>query len=278
MESAKTMFRSVRSLSGCTLAGLCFLATLGAGGGSPARSEQGASKGGEQYDKNLSRWKTMSESEREKVRERFRTWNALSDEQQSSLTSRFQHYRSLSPRRRRSYQRLAQRYHRVSPEERERLDTRFALWQRVDPRKRLVVRGALTGILSMEPEQRDRWNKMLPEKRRRFLRGVFRIARNDRRFDVEGLVRAPRERQQAALQRFLILNKDRLKPIFRPIGTVPFERWQSETPFQLSPELGRVWRRLSEVERWEIRRQIEHLKRDRRQGEFERLLRESSED
>ena len=257
---------------------LCLVLALQGGVFGVQSQETPSTQKKERYAKNLARWKAMSDSEREEARERFRRWNALSDSQQSELAKKMAEYRSFSGHRKRSFQRLAKAYFAATPLDRRKLEQKHEVWSRFSPEKRFILRAALDGIHGLPADHRKRWNSLSLKKKRGILRRFFRTARSDQQFDLGQIVRKGREEQDASMQRFFWMNRHRLSTIFESIGRIPGGHWKTRVPFPVSPELHRGWRRLSEVERWEIRRRIESQPPETQRADFERILRETVRD
>lgn len=153
-----------------TLAFTCAAALAGATQGTPSAAPSKPSV--EELRRNIAHWKSLPQSERDRIRQSYRRYQGFKPEQITTVQDNFRKFRNLTPERRRE---LSKKLQGLPPQERERVAQKLRELQDMGQDRRKMALEFARMAKSLTADQKRQLKQLsTPEEKKQFLGRAFR--------------------------------------------------------------------------------------------------------
>jgi phage-related protein len=135
----------------------------------------------------LERWRSLSEAQKERVRNAYRALSKLPRTEQQRIVQRYQHFRSRSAVQRQALREQYKAFRRLPPNERRAIRQSFERYRKLSDAQRARMRQSLRELGQLPPAERqrfltklERWRELSHEQRAKVRARLKRGIRENR--------------------------------------------------------------------------------------------------
>ncbi|MCE9582074.1 MAG: DUF3106 domain-containing protein [Planctomycetes bacterium] len=126
----------------------------------------------EQLKRNIEHWKSLPQSERDRIKQSYRQYRAFKPEQVAAVRDNFQKFQNLPAERRRE---LSKKLEGLPPQQRERIAQKLRELQEMGADRRKMAVAFVRMAQGLTPEQKRQLKQLsTPEEKKEFLGREFR--------------------------------------------------------------------------------------------------------